>query len=196
MACGSQRTIRNEIMDRQQSISKFLSFVLRHQPEAVGLTLGDGGWVAIDDLLAALVKHGRPLDRAALEAIVAASDKQRFAVSSDGTAIRANQGHSVRVELGLSPVAPPAVLFHGTVERFLPSIRVQGLVKGQRHHVHLSAARELALVVGARRGSAIALEVDAQRMAKEGFDFYCTDNGVWLTDHVPPGFLSFAATTG
>ena len=183
-------------MDRQQSISKFLSFVLRHQPEAIGLTLGDGGWVAIADLLAALVKHGTPLDRAALEAIVAASDKQRFALSSDGSAIRANQGHSVRVDLGLSPVAPPAVLFHGTVERFLPSIRVQGLVKGQRHHVHLSAARELALVVGARRGSAIALEVDAQRMAKEGFDFYCTDNGVWLTDHVPPGFLSFGATTG
>lgn len=181
--------------DSRQSLSKFLSLVLRHQPEAIGLELGDGGWVPISELLRAVNDHGKPLDRATLEDLVATSDKQRFAISSDGASIRANQGHSVRVELGLVALAPPPALFHGTVERFLPAIMSEGLVKRQRHHVHLSATRELARVVGQRRGRPVVIEVDAGRMAAAGFEFFCSENGVWLTDHVPPTFLAIGATT-
>ncbi len=160
------------------------------------MALGEGGWVPVVDLLAALAKHGAAVDRATLEQIVATSDKQRFAISADGTSIRANQGHSVQVDLGLSPAAPPDVLFHGTVERFVPSIREHGLVKGERHHVHLSATPDVAAMVGKRRGSPLVIEVDAARMAKAGYEFYRSDNGVWLTDHVPPSFLSFPVTAG
>jgi len=169
---------------------------LRHRPEEIGLKLDDGGWVPIVELLTALDEHGRKLARTELDEIVASSDKQRFAISADGTAIRANQGHSVHVELGLSPIAPPAVLFHGTVERFLPAIRREGLVKGERHHVHLSDSRALALLVGRRRGDPLVLEVDARRMSEAGFEFFCTENRVWLTDRVPPEYLTFGATTG
>jgi putative RNA 2'-phosphotransferase len=176
------------------SLSKFLSLVLRHRPEAIGLTLAHDGWVPVAELLTALAAHGRPLDVAALEALVESSDKQRFAFSPDRLLIRANQGHSVRVELGLSPVQPPAILFHGTVARFLPAIRAQGLIKGQRHHVHLSATRELALVVGGRRGAPLVLEIAAAEMAAASYLFYRSENGVWLTNHVPPEFLVVPAT--
>jgi putative RNA 2'-phosphotransferase len=176
-------------------LSKFLSFVLRHRPEEIGLKLDDAGWVPITELLAALSKHGKSLDRATLEEVVASSDKQRFAISPDGLAIRANQGHSVEVELGLLPVPPPDVLFHGTVARCLPSIRTQGLVKGERHHVHLSSSREVASLVGQRRGTPLILQVDARRMSQAGLEFFCTENRVWLTDCVPPEYLVFDATT-
>jgi putative RNA 2'-phosphotransferase len=140
-------------------------------------------------LLTALAAHGRNVDFAALERLVAESDKQRFAFSADRRRIRANQGHSVQVDLGLSPAQPPDILFHGTVARFLPSIHELGLLKGGRQHVHLSATRELALIVGARRGAPIVLEVDARAMTNAGHCFYLSTNGVWLTDHVPPQFL-------
>lgn len=169
--------------------SKFLSFVLRHEPGAVGLELSKEGWVLVEDLLSALREHGRPLARVELEAIVATNDKQRFAFSADGARIRANQGHSVDVELGYDITAPPAVLYHGTVERFLASIRRNGLQKRERHHVHLSATPETAVAVGRRRGRPIVLEVAAAVMASRGFVFYRSENGVWLTDHVPPAFL-------
>jgi len=171
------------------TLSKFLSLVLRHEPGLIGLTLGDGGWVPVSQLLAALARSGRPVERTALEQLVAESDKQRFALSPDGSLIRANQGHSVDVDLGLSPTPPPDVLFHGTVERYLPSIRERGLLKGKRHHVHLSATRELAISVGKRRGPPQVLEVDARGMAAAGALFYRSENGVWLTEHVPARFL-------
>jgi putative RNA 2'-phosphotransferase len=173
----------------RHALSKYLSFVLRHHPETIGLELATDGSVDIDALLAAMARHDRPLDRATLEELVASSDKQRFAISADGTRIRANQGHSVEVELGLTPLPPPAVLFHGTVSRFLSSIRARGLLKGERHHVHLSESREVAAAVGSRRGKAIVLVVDAAGMAASGFLFFRSANGVWLTEQVPPSFI-------
>lgn len=175
---------------KHESISKFLSLVLRHRPEAAGLTLDRSGWVAVDDLLRALAGHGKSLTRAELEEIVATSDKRRFALSADHSLIRANQGHSLQVDLQLPATLPPDVLFHGTVARYLPAIWAQGLLKGQRHHVHLSASRAHAFVVGKRRGEPHVLEVDARGMAASGFVFYRSENDVWLTDHVPARFLS------
>ena len=172
-----------------KSISKFLSLVLRHQPGAVGLTLDQHGWVPVDDLLKALGDSGKPLTRADLENIVAGSDKRRFALSPDRSMVRANQGHSVPVDLALPSALPPDVLFHGTVERYLPAIRAQGLIKGRRHHVHLSARREVAVIVGKRRGEPYVLEIDARGMVSSGLVFYRSENDVWLTDHVPARFL-------
>jgi putative RNA 2'-phosphotransferase len=169
--------------------SRFLTFVLRHHPEAIGLRLDDGGWVAIDDLLAALAAHGRSLDRSTLDSIMSTSDKQRFEIHSG--LIRAAQGHSVPVDLGLPPRTPPAVLFHGTVEWFLASIRERGLERGRRRHVHLSLDEATAATVGARRGRPVILRVDADGMHASGHVFFRAANGVWLTDHVPPRWLGF-----
>ena len=182
--------------DERRSLSKFLALVLRHRPATIGLTLSEDGWVPVDELLAALAANGRKVTVAELEELVAHSDKQRFALSSDGRSIRANQGHSVRVDLGLSPVPPPDSLYHGTVARYLPAIREQGLLKGKRHHVHLSATRELAQLVGARRGAPVVLRVVARAMAEMQHRFYLSQNGVWLTDHVPPQFLLEPAASG
>jgi len=178
---------------RAVSKSKLLSFVLRHDPGSFGLTLARDGWVEVDDLLRALAAHERPLTRAELEQIVRESDKQRFALSADGARIRANQGHSVDVELGYEPAPPPPLLFHGTVEKFLAAILREGLKRGERHHVHLSATPELALSVGARRGRPRLLEIDAAGMALAGHEFFCTPNGVWLTSHVPANFLHLSS---
>jgi putative RNA 2'-phosphotransferase len=171
--------------------SKFLSLVLRHQPELVGITLGEGGWVAIELLLAGCEKQGKGMSRQTLDEIVATSPKQRFAISEDGLRIRANQGHSVQVELGYEPTTPPAQLFHGTVDKFLPAIRAGGLAKMQRHHVHLSPDRKTASTVGERRGKAIILVIRAGEMSQAGHEFFVSDNGVWLTEEVPPEFIDF-----
>ena len=172
------------------AISKFLSFVLRHQPATVGITLDAGGWVAVDALLAACAQHAQPLSRAELEEVVATSPKQRFVLSDDGQRIRANQGHSISVDLGYEPAQPPDVLFHGTVASALASIREQGLRRMDRHHVHLSADEATARAVGARRGKPVILRIDARAMRDAGHVFYVTPNGVWLTDVVPSSFLS------
>jgi putative RNA 2'-phosphotransferase len=169
--------------------SKLLSYLLRHRPDEAGLALDAAGWVAVDALLDALARRGEPLSRDELVAIVAASDKQRFALSPDGARIRAQQGHSVPVELGHQEATPPPVLYHGTVARFLPSIRERGLVRGKRHHVHLSATVDTATQVGARRGRAVILEIDAAAMAADGHRFWVTPNRVWLTEAVPPRYL-------
>lgn len=169
--------------------SKFLSLVLRHKPSTIGLELDAAGWARVDDLLARAGAAGHTLSRALLEEIVASSDKKRFAFSEDGLRIRANQGHSIDVELGLPPVLPPPSLFHGTASRFLGAIRAEGLSKRKRHHVHLSESRETAMAVGGRYGEPVLLTVDAGRMAAEGFLFFRSDNNVWLTDHVPPAYL-------
>ena len=165
--------------------------MLRHQPQLIGLRLDDGGWVDVEDLLAALAAHGRPLTRAQLERLVADSDKQRFAL--EGGRIRASQGHSVPVELGLEPVQPPAVLFHGTPERNVDAILREGLHKGSRHHVHLSPDVDTAQRVGARRGRPRVLQVDAAAMAAAGHVFLRSANGVWLVDAVPPAYLRLTA---
>ncbi|HET9956099.1 MAG TPA: RNA 2'-phosphotransferase [Polyangiaceae bacterium] len=179
-------------MDDEQrtASSKFLSYVLRHEPGAIGVALDAKGWVDIDVLLAGCAKHGRAISRAELDEVVINSPKQRFAISEDGRRIRANQGHSVSVDLGYEPVAPPDVLFHGTVARRLPSIREKGLRSMQRHHVHLSADEATARIVGSRRGKPVILRIDARAMLGAGHVFFLTPNGVWLTESVPSPFIS------
>lgn len=172
-------------------ISKFLSLVLRHQPEKIGLQLDAAGWVAVENLLAACHAHGQPITREQLQTVVVQNDKQRFALSPDGSRIRANQGHSVEIELGYEPATTPALLYHGTAERFLASIQARGLLKGQRHHVHWSADTETARQVGQRHGKAVVLTVQAAQMQQNGFAFYVSANGVWLTEHVPVSYLVF-----
>lgn len=171
-------------------ISKFLSLVLRHQPQAARLTLDSAGWVAVDDLLRGCASAGVRITRAQLEEIVAQSDKQRFAFNEDRTRVRANQGHSVEVDLAYSPAVPPDVLYHGTADRLLDAIRAQGLLKGRRHHVHLSVERATAVAVGRRHGRPVVFIVAAGAMHRAGHAFFRSANGVWLTEHVPASFLS------
>lgn len=173
----------------ETDISKLLSYVLRHRPDEAGLTLDEGGWVDVGKLLSGLSTLGTPLDRTTLERLVAVNDKRRFSFSPDGSRIRANQGHSAPVELGLPPLEPPPALFHGTADRFLPSIMAQGLVRGERHHVHLSADRDTARRVGERHGRPVVLRVGSGAMHRDGFPFRRSDNGVWLVSAVPPAYL-------
>lgn len=170
-------------------LSKFLSYVLRHRPDAIGLELDDGGWVEVEALLRLGRVDGKAITRAELDEVVATNAKQRFAFSEDGARIRASQGHSVDVELGYEAAVPPAELFHGMVARALDGIRARGLLRMRRHHVHLSADRETAARVGQRRGAAVVLGVRAGAMHDAGFAFFVSDNGVWLTEHVPVAFL-------
>ncbi|MGV9319539.1 RNA 2'-phosphotransferase [Streptomyces sp. NPDC003660] len=175
---------------RTVKVSKYLSKHLRHQPERIGLTLDPAGWVEIDALLAAAAAHGFPVTRAELDHVVAVNDKRRFAV--EGDRIRASQGHSVEVALGLPPATPPPYLYHGTVARSLDAIRAEGLRPMNRHDVHLSADRETATRVGARRGRPVVLAVDAGAMHRDGHVFHISANGVWLTDAVPRRYLRFS----
>lgn len=169
--------------------SKFLSLILRHEPGKIGLALGEGGWVDVEELLAKLAAAGKRIDRARLEHLVATSDKKRFTLSEDGSRIRAAQGHSVEVDLALSPAIPPETLYHGTADRFLISIRATGLTKQSRQHVHLSADAETATRVGQRHGRVAVLTVSSGEMHRAGHAFWRADNGVWLTEAVPPHFL-------
>jgi putative RNA 2'-phosphotransferase len=179
----------NNDNDKVKSISKFLSLVLRHEPQSIGLVLDETGWARVDDLLARANAKGKRLDRALLQHVVDTNDKRRFALSDDGTRIRANQGHSIEVALGLPVVTPPDVLYHGTATRFLDSILATGLDKRQRHHVHLTDSLTTASAVGQRYGKLVLLAVDAGRMCADGHVFHRSDNGVWLTDAVPPQYL-------
>jgi putative RNA 2'-phosphotransferase len=179
--------------DQIVKLSKRISRLLRHDPDSAGLRLDQAGWIPVQDLLAAL-----RISRAELDAVVTGNDKQRFAiqVATDGTErIRANQGHSVPVNLGLTPQPPPPTLYHGTTTHALASIRATGLHRGNRHHVHLSADTQTARRVGARRsGPVTILTVHAADMAQDGHVFYRSTNGVWLTDHVPPSYLAALRT--
>ena len=177
-------------------VSKRLSYLLRHRPDSAGLQLDDAGWVAVDDLLAALARTGLPLSRADLDAVVAGNDKRRFAYDPTGTRIRASQGHSVAVDLGYRREQPPSVLFHGTVERVLPAVLAEGLHRGRRHAVHLSPDVATARAVGARRGRPVVLRVDAAAMAAEGAVFTRSANGVWMTDAVPARHLAVVGHPG
>lgn len=172
-------------------VSKFLSLVLRHQPQRIGITLDDAGWTDVGALLVALAAHGTHLTRDQLAAIVAGSDKQRFAMSEDGERIRANQGHSVQIELGLPDAVPPARLYHGTYADAVASIHSTGLHKGARHAVHLASEVSTATTVGMRRGAPVILTIRADEMVAEGLRFQQSANGVWLTDAVPARFIDF-----
>lgn len=173
------------------STSKFLALVLRHQPETAHITLDAAGWVSVDDLLAGCAKARRPLTRADLDHVVSTNTKKRFEFSPDGNHIRASQGHSVEIDLAYEPQDPPTVLYHGTATRFLDAIRTHGLLKMQRHHVHLAAETKTTLEVGARHGKPVLLTIHATAMREAGNLFYRSTNGVWLIDHVPVQFIQF-----
>lgn len=180
---------------RLVKISKYLSKHLRHQPQRLGLTLAPRGWVSVDDLLAACTVHRFPLTRSELEEVVATNDKQRFSFDPTKTRIRANQGHSVAVDLQLPVQVPPEVLYHGTGETAVASILDSGLLKMSRHHVHLSTDIATARKVGARHGRPVVLAIDAAAMYQDGFVFYCSDNGVWLVEDIPPDYISVLSET-
>ncbi len=175
---------------RLVKVSKYLSKHLRHQPERLGLTLAPGGWVCADDLLTACATYQFRITRAELEEVVATNDKQRFSFDPTGTLIRASQGHSVEVDLQLQPQVPPDVLYHGTGEKAVESILQSGLIKMSRHHVHLSRDVETARRVGTRHGRPVVFAINSAAMHKAGFTFYCSENGVWLADQVPPEYLT------
>jgi len=171
--------------------SKFLSLVLRHKPEEIGLTLDENGWADVDELLRLVSAGGRQLTRELLERVVAENDKKRFAFSDDGTCIRASQGHSIEIDLALTPSEPPELLYHGTASRFVDSIRETGLHSGDRQHVHLSLDAATATKVGQRHGKPVVLTIRARAMAAAGYQFFFSANGVWLTDRIPPEFIDF-----
>lgn len=166
-----------------------MSYWLRHNPGAAALAVDGEGWAETDAVLSAFSRNGMSVDQALLARVVAENDKARFEYSPDRRFIRARQGHSIAVDLGWPAADPPEHLFHGTVERFLEPILSEGLRPRSRHHVHLSPDEQIARKVGARRGKPVILRVDAARMADEGHVFYLSGNGVWLIDHVPPGFM-------
>jgi putative RNA 2'-phosphotransferase len=170
--------------------SKRLAFWLRHAPQNGSLSLDPAGWTPTQDVLAALAKAGLPRSTQELEALVATSDKQRFELSTGGDRIRARQGHSVQVQGDWPEATPPTVLYHGTARQFIEPIFRQGLLPGRRHHVHLSPTLDLASAVGMRKGPLVVLEVAAGKMARDGFTFRLSSNGVWLAEHVPPAYLS------
>jgi putative RNA 2'-phosphotransferase len=175
---------------RLVKISKYLSKHLRHQPERIGIKLAPGGWVSIDELLAACKNHSFPINRAELNEVVASNDKKRFSFDSTGSLIRANQGHSVEIDLQLEPTIPPDMLYHGTGHGAVEAILREGLCKMSRHHVHLSKDIATAKTVGARHGRPLVFAVDAAAMHEAGYTFYCSENGVWLVDSVPPEYLN------
>ena len=180
-------------MDTKQTkrTSKFLSLVLRHQPEKIGLELDEAGWVNIETLLQAMAGSGNSISRDELEHVVTSNDKQRFTISEDGAMLRAKQGHSVSVDLGYQTAQPPELLCHGTPQKFVQAIQSGGLKKMNRHHVHMHPDKSLAKEVGSRRGKPVLLMIRSGEMHRFGFEFFVTENEVWLTDHVPPEFIDF-----
>ncbi|MEZ4629495.1 MAG: RNA 2'-phosphotransferase [Deinococcales bacterium] len=172
-----------------RSVSKFLSLILRHKPEEIGLQLDQEGWANIQDLIVLANKKGDLLSEDLIREIVETNDKKRFTISSDGKFIKANQGHSIQVDLGLVAIEPPKVLFHGTASRFVESIIASGLSKRNRHHVHLSTNVETAKAVGRRYGSPVVLVINSAKMFLDGHTFYKSDNDVWLTEEVPSRYI-------
>ena len=172
-------------------VSKFLSLVLRHEPDRIGLALDHEGWADVDLLIERASQHGMPLTRELVRRVVETSGKQRFALDGTARRIRANQGHSIDVDLGLDPREPPAVLFDGTGSAAVAAIRAGGLQPGSRRHVHLSPDEVTAIKVGRRHGRPVVLRVQSGRMWMAGSRFFCSVNGVWLTSAVAPGFIEF-----
>ncbi|WP_266366092.1 RNA 2'-phosphotransferase [Tellurirhabdus rosea] len=171
-------------------ISKFLSFVLRHQPAAIGIQLDQNGWADVNDLIQKANAHGIRFDRETLNHLVATNSKKRFAFNDTYERIRASQGHSFDIELGNNSQKPPQILFHGTSENSVQSILDSGLKKQSRQYVHLSRDSETAIKVGQRHGKPVVLRVFAEEMYNENFQFFLSDNGVWLTDNVPAKYLN------
>ena len=178
-------------MKSQKEHSKFLSLVLRHQPEVINIKLTDDGWADVNELITKANNHGFDFSCASIADIVATSEKQRFKLSDDKKRIRANQGHSINVDIGLIQKTPPDKLFHGTAIRFIDSIQKQGLIAGSRQYVHLSSDEETAVKVGERHGSPKVLLIKSGKMHQAGFEFFLSENNVWLTKNVPSEYINF-----
>lgn len=177
-------------MEKQlKHTSKFISLVLRHKPEEIDLQLDANGWAPVQELIIKMNAAGVPIDADLLHTIVDSNDKNRFAFNADQTMIRASQGHSIEVELNLTPVEPPAILYHGTTEKYLESIFSSGLQKQSRQYLHLSATIEAAKTVGSRHGKPVILSINAKEMYAAGFKFYLSANNVWLADEVPVNYI-------
>lgn len=183
------RTLAGYLDGNMSKESRLLSLVLRHKPEEIGITLDKGGWAVVSELLKGMSARGNKITMAELEEIVATNDKQRFSFNETKTKIRANQGHSVSVDLGLKPVVPPKILYHGTAISNLDVILKTGIKKMNRLHVHLSADVATASKVGSRHGKPVVLEVNAEAMHKDGHAFFQSANQVWLTDKVPVEYI-------
>ena len=188
------RAANEPMSDTAVRDSKLLAGILRHNPGKIGIELDAAGWVEVNVLLAALARHGRRVGRSRLDYVVEHNNKKRFEYDASGTRIRASQGHSVPVDLGYESRVPPETLFHGTATRSLDAIFSEGLKPGRRHHVHLSVDIETATKVGTRHGRPAVLVVAAARMHEAGHEFFRSTNGVWLTEHVAPQYLSFASS--
>ena len=174
---------------KMRDTSQFISLVLRHKPEAAGITLDEHGWADVEALISGSCKNGVPLDREMLDEIVRTDNKQRYSFSEDGTLIRANQGHSIPVDVELEEKMPPDVLYHGTGEKYVSSIEKQGLIPKSRLYVHLSSDTETAKKVGSRHGRPVIYAVDCRKMSEDGYRFFLSVNGVWLTKSVPVEYL-------
>lgn len=170
-------------------LGRFLSLVLRHDPAAAGISLDEHGWADVKELLAGVNRTGRKIDMDTLERIVRENSKQRYSFNEDHSKIRANQGHSVSVDVELKETQPPQYLYHGTASRFLPSIQREGIRKMSRQYVHLSGDFETAMAVGKRHGSPVVITIDAAAMGRDGVTFYRSENGVWLCEHVEPKYF-------
>lgn len=179
----------DDLKQQHSQISKFLSFILRHKPEEIGLNLDFNGWADVGELLEKINSRGKPMDFETLELIVENNDKKRFSFNNTKSKIRANQGHSLKIELGYQPVKPPEILFHGTGQKYIDSILASGIDKRNRHHVHLSRDKKTAYSVGQRHGKPVIFKVEAEEMFREGYVFYVSENGVWLTNEVPVKYL-------
>lgn len=177
-------------MSSNKHSSKFLSYVLRHDPSKINIKLDKNGWVSVDELLEKCKTANVFITREELDDIVATNDKQRFKFSDDGLKIRASQGHSIKIDLNLKSKVPPVELYHGTVEKSLDGIKKNGLRSMSRHHLHLSSDVSTATNVGSRRGKPIILKIDSKAMYADGFKFYISDNGVWLIDEVPFKYIT------
>ena len=174
-----------------EKLSKFISLILRHKPEEIGITLDEHGWAKVEDLINGINKSGRHIDMNVLEEIVKTDSKQRYSFNEDKTKIRANQGHSIQVDLELKKLAPPNILYHGTATKSLEGIKSQGIKSMSRQYVHLSKDFETAKQVGSRHGKPVILIIDAKRMYEDGIKFYLSENGVWLTEYVDPKYILY-----
>lgn len=172
-----------------ESLGRFLSLILRHSPQTIGITLDNFGYANVNELISKMNKYGKHIDFDTLKLIVDTNNKKRYSFNQDFTKIRANQGHSIDVDLQLEEKTPPNVLYHGTATRFLDSIRKGGINKQTRQYVHLSKDVDTAIKVGKRHGQVIVLILDTAKMYKDGIKFYLSDNGVWLTDYVNPKYI-------
>jgi putative RNA 2'-phosphotransferase len=178
-------------MEKQlKHISKLMSLVLRHQPEAIGLQLDKNGWANVQELMEKMNANGTQVNIEIIHTVVATNDKKRFSFNEDKSRVRANQGHSLEVELNLNTAEPPDILYHGTAERFAAKILQEGLIKQQRQHVHLSKDTETAKAVGTRHGKPVILNINARAMRQDGFVFYLSENKVWLVDEVPVQYIT------